>query len=97
MTSEELMNDLEGACNFVLQKIRLLRVAKKELAILRSNGFQYTPSRIRKAEEEVERQDRILAKVTDELVDYGMKVTGHIGHQNGQQPPIGRLASQRGD
>lgn len=94
---DELLNDLEGACNFVLQKIRTLRAAKKELAVLKSGGFQYTPSRIRKAEEEVGRLDRVLAKVTDELVEYAMQVTGNHNDNHQQQPAgEGRRAS-RGD
>lgn len=94
MTSDELLNDLEGACNYTLQQIRLFRAAKRELRVLKSNGHAYTPSRIRKSEQEAERIDRNLAKVTDELVEYGMKVTGHITY-NPQPAPQARAA--RGD
>jgi len=94
--TDELLNDLEGACSMVLQKIRLLRAGNRELDVLRSNGAAYTPSRIRRAEEDVARLDRNLASVTDELVEYATQVAGHITN-NGQQPRPSAALAIRGD
>jgi hypothetical protein len=89
VTEDNLLSDLEGTCNMVLQKIRFLRLAKTQLAVFRNNGLRHSPSSVRRADEEVERADRVLAKVVDELVEYANKVAaGHSqnGSQNGDAP-----------
>ncbi len=84
---------LELSMDFVQQKVRLLHSAQADLNIRVMNGNSYTPSTIRKAQNEVSFRGRILGGVLEELVDEAQKLLREI--DPGQSAPVQRMA--RGD